>query len=98
MAGLPEEFRHEPAMALAGGPDGLDLVRRILAEAGAHVRPGGGLLCEIGAGRERLEAEYLGLDFLWLETEESAGEVFWLPADALAAAPAPVRQVRRPRK
>lgn len=78
---LPPEFRHEPAMALDGGEDGLDIVRRILAEAPRHLNPGGGLLCEIGRGREILEDDYPELDFFWLDTEESNGEVFWLTAD-----------------
>ncbi|MGE3872647.1 MAG: 50S ribosomal protein L3 N(5)-glutamine methyltransferase [Parvibaculaceae bacterium] len=78
---LPAEFRHEPAMALDGGEDGLDIVRRILAEAPRHLTPGGGLLCEIGRGRELLEDDYPELDFFWLDTEVSEGEVFWLTAD-----------------
>jgi len=86
MAALPQEYRHEPEMALAGGPDGLDIVRRILAQAGAHLTETGGLLCEMGEGRELLEAEYPDLPFLWLDTEESAGEVFWLDAAALQGA------------
>jgi ribosomal protein L3 glutamine methyltransferase len=78
MALLPAEYRHEPAMALAGGGDGLDIVRRILKEAPAHLTPEGGLLCEFGAGRDILEREYLKTEFLWLDTEESEAEVFWL--------------------
>lgn len=78
---LPAEFRHEPAMALDGGEDGLDIVRRILAEVPRHLNPGGGLLCEIGRGRELLEDDYPELEFFWLDTEESSGEVFWLTAD-----------------
>ena len=81
MEELPPEFRHEPAMALDGGEDGLDIVRRILAEVPRHLNPGGGLLCEIGRGRESLEDDYPELDFFWLDTAESAGEVFWLTAD-----------------
>lgn len=80
MAALPAEFRAEPALALAGGEDGLDVVRRILAEAPAHLTPRGGILCEFGEGREILEAEYASLDFFWPDTEESEGEVFWLDA------------------
>jgi ribosomal protein L3 glutamine methyltransferase len=80
MEALPEEYRHEPELALAGGTDGLDIVRRILAAAPEHLAPGGGLLCEIGTGREILDAEYPHLPFLWLDTEESEGEVFWLSA------------------
>ena len=78
MEALPAEFRHEPAMALDGGDDGFDIVRRILAEAGAHLNPGGGLLCEIGTDRVVLEADYPDVPFLWLDTELSEGEVFWL--------------------
>jgi ribosomal protein L3 glutamine methyltransferase len=84
MAALPAEYRHEPSLAFAGGPDGLDIVRRILADAPAHLSPGGGIICEFGTGKEILEAEYPHLPFLWLDTEESEGEVFWLSAADLA--------------
>jgi ribosomal protein L3 glutamine methyltransferase len=83
MAFLPPEFRAEPAMALDGGPDGFDVVRRILAEAGDHLEAGGALICEIGEDRGVLESEYPHLPFLWLDTAESEGEVFYLPAAAL---------------
>lgn len=83
MEALPAEFRHEPAMALDGGEDGFDIVRRILAEAAEHLNPGGGLLCEIGTDRELLEAEYPDTPFLWLDTEGSEGEVFWLTREQL---------------
>jgi ribosomal protein L3 glutamine methyltransferase len=86
MAGLPAEYRHEPPLAFAGGPDGLDIVRRILAEAPAHLTPSGGMICEIGTGREILDDEYPHLPFLWLDTEESEGEVFWLSAKDLGVA------------
>lgn len=78
MAALSPEYAHEPAMALAGGDDGLDLVRRILEQAPAHLTAEGGLICEIGTGRERLEASRPDLPFMWLDTAESNGEVFWL--------------------
>ncbi len=84
VAAFPEEYRHEPQMAHLGGEDGLDLVRRILDRAGAHLNPGGGIICEIGTGRELLEAEY-DLPFVWLDTELSEGEVFWLGAADLAS-------------
>jgi ribosomal protein L3 glutamine methyltransferase len=84
MAKLPPEFRHEPRMALAAGDDGLDLVHRILAEAPAHLTKSGGLVCEIGRGRPPLEAAYPRLPFLWLDTELSEGEVFWLSRSDLA--------------
>ena len=83
MKGLPPECRHEPAMAFDGGRDGLDIVRRIIDEAGQHLTDNGALLCEIGRGREALERAYPKLKFLWLDTEESSGEVFWLDAGQL---------------
>src|SRR4051794_2699319 len=83
MAALPRECRFEPKLAFDGGADGLDVVRRILAEAGAHLNPRGGLLCEIGRGRELLDAAFPQLPLLWLDTEDSEGEVFWLAAEAL---------------
>jgi ribosomal protein L3 glutamine methyltransferase len=80
MAELPPECRAEPKLALDGGADGLELVRRILQEAKRHLTPQGGLLCEIGRGRDRLEAAFPQLPLLWLGTEESDGEVFWIAA------------------
>jgi ribosomal protein L3 glutamine methyltransferase len=84
MAALPRECRFEPKLAFDGGADGLDIIRRILDEAGSHLTPQGGLLCEIGRGRELLEAAFPQLPLLWLDTEESEGEVFWIGAEALA--------------
>lgn len=78
MKKLPKEYRHEPKMALASGKDGLDLVRRIIADAPAHLTPNGGILCEVGRGQKLLEKEYKRTPFLWLDTELSEGEVFWL--------------------
>ena len=83
MAKLPPEYRHEPRMALAAGRDGLDLVHRILAEAPKHLTKNGSLLCEIGRGRKSLETAYPRLPFLWLDTEQSEGEVFWISRDDL---------------
>jgi ribosomal protein L3 glutamine methyltransferase len=78
VAAFPREYALEPVMAHLGGPDGLDITRRILAEAPKHLNKGGGLLCEIGTGRDILEREFPKLKFFWLDTEESTGEVFWL--------------------
>lgn len=80
MADLPRECRAEPKLAFDGGADGLDIVRRILDEAGAHLTPRGGLLCEIGRCRPQLEDAYPELPLLWLDTEDSEGEVFWIAA------------------
>jgi ribosomal protein L3 glutamine methyltransferase len=84
MASLPQECRAEPKLAFDGGADGLDIVRRILDEAGQHLNASGGLLCEIGRGRDNLEAAYPQLPLLWLDTEDSEGEVFWISASDLS--------------
>ncbi|MBR0712530.1 50S ribosomal protein L3 N(5)-glutamine methyltransferase [Bradyrhizobium liaoningense] len=80
MAALPPECRAEPKLAFDGGVDGLDVVRRILRDAPDHLTPGGGLLCEIGRGRERIDEAFPELPLLWLDTEDSEGEVFWIAA------------------
>lgn len=83
MAALPAEYRHEPALALAAGDDGLDLVHKILEQAPNHLTPGGALLCEIGRCQPQLAQAYPKLPFLWLDTEESEGEVFWITRSQL---------------
>ena len=85
MAGLPPECRHEPRLALAGGADGLKLVRRIIAQAPQHLTATGGLMCEVGRGRAAVEREFPSTGFLWLDTEESSGEVFWIEARGLGS-------------
>ncbi|SFI82955.1 50S ribosomal protein L3 N(5)-glutamine methyltransferase [Bradyrhizobium sp. Gha] len=80
MAALPPECRAEPKLAFDGGPDGLDVIRRILRDAPDHLTPDGGLLCEIGRGRERVDEAFPELPLLWLDTEDSEGEVFWIAA------------------
>ena len=83
MAALPRECRAEPKLAFDGGADGLDIVRRILNDARVHLTPQGGLLCEIGRGRDRLEAAFSQWPLLWLDSEDSEGEVFWIAASDL---------------
>jgi ribosomal protein L3 glutamine methyltransferase len=85
LAAFPPEYAAEPRIAHDGGTDGLEIVRRILAGAGAHLTPTGSLLAEVGTGRALLEQELPQLPFLWLDTAESEGEVFLLPASALRA-------------
>jgi ribosomal protein L3 glutamine methyltransferase len=80
MAGLPRECRAEPKLAFDGGADGIEVVRRIVSEARHHLTPEGGLLCEVGRCRPALDAAYPRTEFLWLETEDSEGEVFWIRA------------------
>lgn len=84
MAALPPECRAEPKLAFDGGADGLDIIRRILDQAGNHLTAEGGLLCEIGRGRDNLEAAYPQLPLLWLDTEDSQAEVFFIAAADLA--------------
>jgi len=78
MRRLPEEYRHEPGLALAGGADGLDIVRRILDEAAEHLTDRGVLVVEVGANRARLEAAYPRLPFTWLATAAADDGVFLL--------------------
>ena len=80
MAALPPECRAEPKLAFDGGADGLDVVRRILHDAADHLTPDGGLICEIGRGRELVDEAFPELPLLWLDTEDSQGEVFWIAA------------------
>ncbi len=84
MADLPPEYQAEPTMALVGGgKDGMDIVHRILKEAPKYLNPEGGILVEVGTGRAALEEAYPDAEFLWLETELSFGEVFWLTREQL---------------
>ena len=78
MAALPRECRSEPELAFDGGADGLEVIGRILNEARRHLTVEGGLLCEIGRCRPALEAAYPLTEFLWLDTQDSEGEVFWI--------------------
>ena len=80
MAELPRECRAEPKLAFDGGADGLDIVRRILNKVRQHLTPEGGLLCEIGRGREALGAAFPQLPLMWLDSEDSEAEVFWIGA------------------
>ena len=78
MRALPQEYRHEPRLALAGGADGLDVVRRIIAVAADHLTTEGILVVEIGHNRAALEAAYPRLPFTWLETSAGDEHVFLL--------------------
>lgn len=80
---LPDEYRHEPEMALGSGHDGLDATREILLQAAKYLNPKGVLLVEIGHNREVLEAAYSELPFTWLETSGGDGFVFLLTREQL---------------
>jgi ribosomal protein L3 glutamine methyltransferase len=83
MRALPREYRCEPRLALAGGRDGLDLVRRMLAQAAAHLNPSGLLVVEIGHNRRTLEKAYPRLPFIWLDTSAGEDYVFMLQREDL---------------
>ena len=83
MAGLPQEYLHEPQGALGGGTDGMDLVRRIVAGARARLAPGGLLVLEIGHEASHFEAAFPGLEFAWLPTEGGDDRIVLLERDAL---------------
>lgn len=85
MQALPPEYLHEPRMALAAGEDGLDIVRRILAHARAHLNPGGLLAVEIGHNRAIVESAFPELPFIWLTATGSSDMVFMLSAEDLPA-------------
>lgn len=85
MAALPAEHRHEPAQGLAAGADGLDVARRILREAPAHLAPGGALICEVGASAPALEAAFPRVPFTWLAFERGGDGVFFMTRDELVA-------------
>ncbi len=85
VARYPPEHASEPKIAHAGGPDGLILVRRILEQASKYLQPRGRLLVEVGTGRATLEAAYPDLPFLWLDTQDSAGQLFLISAEDLRA-------------
>jgi len=80
---LPREYRHEPRLALAGGPDGLALVRVILQQAFDRLEPKGLLACEIGGNRRALERAFPQTPFNWPATAAGTGQVFLLQREDL---------------
>ncbi|MEK6424837.1 MAG: 50S ribosomal protein L3 N(5)-glutamine methyltransferase [Burkholderia gladioli] len=80
MAALPDEYRHEPEMALAGGEDGMDIVRRLLRDAKKWLKDDGVLVVEIGNERHNVEAAFGGLDLIWLPTSAGDDSVFLIHA------------------
>ena len=85
MATLPAEYRAEPSLALAGGADGMDFIRGLLAGAAAKMSPHAVLVLEIGNERENFEAAFQALEVVWLETSAGEDQVLLVTRDALAA-------------
>ncbi|MEL7048740.1 MAG: 50S ribosomal protein L3 N(5)-glutamine methyltransferase [Pseudomonadota bacterium] len=83
VASFPPEYAAEPAVAHDGGVDGLDLVHRILLEAGPYLSEDGILVVEVGQERDAIEAAYPDVPFMWLDTQASAGEVLSVTASDL---------------
>jgi ribosomal protein L3 glutamine methyltransferase len=83
MAALPTEYRHEPALALAAGDDGLDLVRRLLADARRHLTKQGLLFVEIGHNADIITAAFPDLPLTWIDTASSESKIFMLSREML---------------
>lgn len=83
MAALPAEYRAEPELALAGGEDGMDLVRRIIRDAPKHLSDIGVLVLEIGNERAHFEHAFRRLEVAWLETSAGADQVLVVTKEAL---------------
>jgi ribosomal protein L3 glutamine methyltransferase len=83
MEELPNEYRHEPELALAGGDDGLDAVRTIVKEAPRFLNPGGTLVVELGHNRAAAELAFPRLPFVWLATVDSEDCVFLVKREDL---------------
>jgi ribosomal protein L3 glutamine methyltransferase len=84
MAALPEEYRHEPELALASGASGLDAISRILANASAHLNAGGALIAEVGNSCAALSERFPKVPFVWLTSSTGDESVFLLGAEELA--------------
>ena len=83
MASLPAEYRAEPELALAGGTDGMDFIRRLLREAPAHMTEHAVLVLEIGNERAHFEAAFPTLEVFWLNTSAGDDQVLLVTREAL---------------
>jgi ribosomal protein L3 glutamine methyltransferase len=83
MSQLPAEYLAEPELALAGGTDGMDFVRGLLADAPSHLSENGVLVLEIGNEREYFEAAFGHLDVVWLATSAGEDQVLLLTRENL---------------
>jgi ribosomal protein L3 glutamine methyltransferase len=88
MASLPAEYRAEPALALAGGSDGMDFIRRLFADAPSRMSEDAVLVLEIGNERENFEAAFPTLEVVWLETSAGDDQVLLVTRESLSVIPA----------
>ncbi|MDB5817354.1 MAG: ribosomal protein N(5)-glutamine methyltransferase [Rhizobacter sp.] len=84
MAKLPDEYKHEPSLALAGGEDGMDFIRPLIADAAKHLSSLGVLVLEIGNERRHFERAFPKLEVAWLETSAGSSQVLAVTQQALA--------------
>ncbi|MBA3595907.1 MAG: 50S ribosomal protein L3 N(5)-glutamine methyltransferase [Methylibium sp.] len=94
MAALPAEYRAEPALALAGGEDGMDFIRTLLRDAPACMTEHAVLVLEIGNEREHFERAFPTLEVAWLETSAGDDQVLLITRQALTPAPAAAASTR----
>lgn len=85
MQALPPEYQHEPSLALAGGDDGMDLVRIILEQAPAHLNDQGILVLEIGHERAHFEAAFPELEPVWLDTAQASDQILLLTREQFSS-------------
>ncbi len=85
MRALPPEYQHEPSLALAGGEDGMDLVRIILEQAPAHLNDQGILVLEIGHERAHFEAAFPELEPVWLDTTQASDQILLLTREQFSS-------------
>ena len=83
MAMLPQEFLHEPALALASGSDGLNATKIILRNAHHYLNPKGILIVEVGNSEQAVVEQFPEIPFTWLEFQQGGGGVFMLTAEQL---------------
>ncbi len=81
--GMPDEYHHEPKLALEAGKDGMDIVARILREAPAHLAPDGLLVCEVGGSVPEFERRFAKIPVVWPEFERGGDGVFVISRDDL---------------
>lgn len=83
MQNLPREYMHEPSLALAGGTDGMDIVRKIIDQASERLTDQGMLLLEIGHERHHFEAAFPELEPMWLDSAQASDQILLLTKEQL---------------